>query len=266
MRLVPVLAALVSCAALAPAAAQPLARRVAAAPDGVVLAAFAARPGVCGDGHGSIGTGRGMMRRERGPGAAAGDRCEPGPVRIEMIVRGGEVRSLRTRVGAAAASGREGPVTDLGLVGAPDAAAWLLALAGGDDGRVGRDALLPAVLADSASVWPALLRLARDEVRARAVREEATFWLSRLAAGRGSLPGSPEEGVADEVRAQAVFALAQRPKGESVPELIAIARTHPSPAIRDRALFWLGQSGDARALDLFERILTESRAGPMGRG
>jgi TolA-binding protein len=58
------------------------------------------------------------------------------------------------------------------------------------------------------------------------------------------------------LREQAVFALSQRSHDEGVPALIGIARTHPDGAIRKKALFWLGQSGDPRAIALFEEILT----------
>lgn len=47
----------------------------------------------------------------------------------------------------------------------------------------------------------------------------------------------------------------QRPKDESVPALIKIARTNRDPEIRKKAMFWLSQSRDPRALDLFEELL-----------
>ena len=59
-----------------------------------------------------------------------------------------------------------------------------------------------------------------------------------------------------EVRKQAVFALSQLPKDESVPKLIEVARTHRDAAVRKQAMFWLGQSRDPRALTFFEQILT----------
>ena len=36
---------------------QPLERRIAGAPDGIVRVSFAARPGICGDGRGSVSGG-----------------------------------------------------------------------------------------------------------------------------------------------------------------------------------------------------------------
>ena len=41
-----------------------------------------------------------------------------------------------------------------------------------------------------------------------------------------------------------------------VPLLIEVARTNRSPKVREQAIFWLGQSGDPRALEFFEEVLT----------
>ncbi|PYP42245.1 MAG: hypothetical protein DMD43_03595 [Gemmatimonadetes bacterium] len=57
------------------------------------------------------------------------------------------------------------------------------------------------------------------------------------------------------MREQAVFALSQLPRDEGVPILIHVARSNRDPALRRKALFWLGQSDDPRALALFEEIL-----------
>ena len=54
---------------------------------------------------------------------------------------------------------------------------------------------------------------------------------------------------------QAVFALSQMPKDEGVPKMIEVARTNRNAEVRKQAMFWLGQSGDPRALEFFEDIL-----------
>jgi hypothetical protein len=38
--------------------------------------------------------------------------------------------------------------------------------------------------------------------------------------------------------------------------LIRIAREHQDPEVRKSAMFWLGQTGDPRAVAFFEEILT----------
>ena len=110
------------------------------------------------------------------------------------------------------------------------------------------------------TVWPALLKLARDERVARRARRQAVFWLGQAAgdaATRGLTDLVDDSGVDREVKEQAVFALSQRPRDEGVPALIRIARTHRDPEVRRKALFWLGESDDPRALALFEELLTK---------
>jgi hypothetical protein len=40
-----------------------------------------------------------------------------------------------------------------------------------------------------------------------------------------------------------------------VPALIALAESHRDREVREQAMFWLGQSGDPRALTFFEQVL-----------
>jgi len=141
-----------------------------------------------------------------------------------------------------------------------DATDFLLDLARGPDGRVGEDAILPAILADSVTVWPTLLKLARDDRVSRRARRQAVFWLGQAAgdaATRGLADLVDDRGVDREVKEQAVFALSQQRGDAAVPLLIRIARTHPDREVRRKALFWLGQSDDPRALALFEELLTK---------
>ena len=57
------------------------------------------------------------------------------------------------------------------------------------------------------------------------------------------------------MKKKAVFALSQLPRDEGVPKLIDIARNNRNPEVRKQAIFWLGQSHDARATQFFEDIL-----------
>jgi len=94
----------------------------------------------------------------------------------------------------------------------------------------------------------------------RELRKQALFWLGQRA-GKRSLEvlGNVVEKSDDdtEVQKQAVFAISQRPKDEAVPLLIKIARNHPKAAVRKQAMFWLGQTGDERALEFFKEILSK---------
>lgn len=260
-------------AATAGAQQQSLAQRVAAAPAGADVAmSFPARPGVCGDGRSYISLGRSTIsggaffdssddwsRESRGP-------CLPGPVHVLLRRSDGAVDDVRTTVGGDVTNAGSG-ATDLGAVDPAAAADFLLTLAKTQNGRVADRAIMPAVLADRAVVWPALLAIARDSTRngKHAPRSTAAFWLSRFAAAaRDGRPGDIAERDSssderDDVRGSAVFALAQLPRKEGIPGLIEVGRTHRDPRVRAKALFWLGQSGDPRAYALFEELLAGTR-------
>jgi hypothetical protein len=245
---------------------QPLDRRIAAAPDGIVRLTFAARPNVCGDGRGSVsmdcddGTcGRYTVSVGNRDRSEVEYDCDPGPVRVSLRVAGGRVTSLRTYVGGRWRATSGDGVSDLGTVGAREAAAYFLALATKDSGAGGEHAVFPAILADSVTVWPDLLRIAREARVSRRARRQAVFWLGQ-AAGEAATKGLTDlvddRATDRDVREQAVFALSQRPHDEGVPALIRIARQNPDPELRKKAIFWLGQSDDPRALALFEELLT----------
>jgi HEAT repeat protein len=183
--------------------------------------------------------------------------CERGPVRVSLRVRDGRITEADTRVAGRWRSGRS-DVKDLGLVPAREAADLMLALARRAGQDAGDELLTAATLADSAVIWPKLLRMAREDGLPSETRKQAVFWLGQ-AAGEAATRGLDSIAVDDrgdlEVREHAVFALSQRPADEGVPALIRIARTNPHPELRRKALFWLGQSEDPRALSLFEEIL-----------
>ncbi len=230
-------------------AAQTLAQRVAAVEEGTVRLSFAARPGTCGDWQDGI-----TMRQDTDEWQAD---CGSQPVRVALRVRDHLVYSVRTYVGGQWLPDRFS--TDLGTVRVQEAADYFIGLAARTGAsRVGGDPLLPSVLADSVVIWPSLLRLARTPRVSRETRSQAVFWLSQAA---GAAAGAALDSIVDdargdrEVRKSAIFALSQRSNDEGVPALIRIARANPDPELRKTALFWLGQSEDPRALDLFEEIL-----------
>ena len=242
------------------ASAQGIAERVARVRDGQAEIRFAARDGVCGDGRSFIRMGSNSFHGTMTDGwERRSERCMPGPVRVVLRVTGGAVGDVRTYVGGTAGD-REG-VTDLGEVPAREAASWLLQLARRGDAR-SEKAILGAVLADSAVVWPDLLAIARDDGTSRRTRREAMHWLGRFAsakqAGHPDRPWSDDEDEKEtpeiEVKKSAVFALSQH-GSRGVEPLLRIARTNEEPAVRSSAMFWLSQTDDRRVVDLFEEIL-----------
>jgi hypothetical protein len=232
-----------------PALGQSIADRVSDVRDGQVRMSFTARRGVCGNGR-SISTHRSTDDWEAW--------CEPGPVRVAIDVRNREIVDIDTYVGGRWRT--RDNVTDLGMVAAPEAANYLLTLARSLTGDPGKEAVLPATLADSAVVWPALLEISKDRNRPREIRKNAVFWLGQ-AAGEAATEGLSEivyDASGDgEVRESAIFALSQLSDDAGVPILIDIVRTHPDPNLKKKAIFWLGQSDDPRVVALFEELLVK---------
>ncbi len=261
-RTIGVVLAALSVAAVAPA--QSIASKVARVSNGTVRMSFKVKPGVCGSGN-SIWRNGGRGRTTWGDNwnnsrdVEYDIDCSTGPARLVLDRRGGEITDVRFYVGGQwRPAGAD--VVDLGMVPAREAADYLVSLAQSERGSMGEKAVFPATLADSADIWPALIKIARNPDVPRSTRNQSVFWLGQAAgeaATRGLNDIVSDNGVDREVRESAVFALSQRPREEGVPALIAVARTNKDPEIRKKALFWLGQSNDPRALDLFEELLTK---------
>jgi HEAT repeat protein len=103
-----------------------------------------------------------------------------------------------------------------------------------------------------------MIRMAHDDTSAH-VRGQALFWLAQKAGNKavGTITGAIENDPDTEVKKKAVFALSQLPKDEGVPKLIEVAQTNHNREVRKQAMFWLGQSNDPRALQFFEKVLTQ---------
>jgi hypothetical protein len=103
-----------------------------------------------------------------------------------------------------------------------------------------------------------MIRMAHDDSSSH-VRGQALFWLAQKAGKKavGTITGAIENDPDTDVKKKAVFALSQLPKDEGVPKLIAVAQTNRNPEVRKQAMFWLGQSNDPRALQFFEKVLTQ---------
>ncbi len=243
---------------LAPAlGAQPgstIARRVVAVPDGEVRLAYATRSDVCGDGRDGVSIGHSMTFYDRGEsyGSWGRMRCVDGPARVTLTVRDHKVVGVRTRVGGTWPSGVSG-VTDLGRVGAPEAAAYFISLAQQIDGGSRQNPLLAAAVADSANVAPEMLRLARMTTLSRETRRRAVHWagalgdasmvapLTELARTSGDGTSSSDDmGPGNSLAGAATGALGMIPDGAGVPALMTLARSG-SESVRKGAVFWLGQ-------------------------
>lgn len=239
--------------------AQSLATRVSQVREGKVRFTFASRPDVCGYGNSISRGGNTRMNwsSDVSPDVVYDGDCSHSPVRIVLTMDDGRIAKLRTYVGGRWRNDVPN-VTDFGAVSTREATDYLIGLATTDRTAVGREAIMPATLADSVVVWPPLFRIARDDDRPSGTRKQALFWLGQAAADKISPPdGRDDKKVSEdeEVKKSAVFALSQRRNGEAIPALLQVARNNRDPEVRKSALFWLGQSGDPRAIELFEQIL-----------
>ena len=242
---------------------QGAAARLSGVREGQVRFTFTLRAGVCGQGQNIWRTGKGggdgiYMGSKASTDVEYDVECDSGPGRVVIDKDNGVVQDVRFYVGGRWKVGST--ATDLGALGAREAAALLLDIVRTASSKAADRAMFPLTLVDSAGVYRDLLRVARDHDRPSHVRKQAVFWLGQAAegpatAGLQELVG--EAALDRDVREQAIFALSQRPKDEGIPALINVVRSNRDPELRKKALFWLGQSGDPRAVDLIEELLTK---------
>jgi hypothetical protein len=125
------------------------------------------------------------------------------------------------------------------------------------DATFRRSLTFPLSIASGDAGVQELIRMAHDDSDP-GVRGQALFWMAQKAGTRiaSEIAASLENDPDTEVKKRAVFALSQIPNGDGIPKLIEVARTHNNRAVRQQAVFWLGQSRDPRALSFIENVLT----------
>jgi len=237
--------------------AQSLSQQIRGA-NGTVQVVYPTRANVCGDGRGSISNilGRAAFSFYDGSSSYGTSNryriCEHGPARLVLTVLGGEVTRARVYVGPIP------PTTaDIKTIsaGANDAQTWLTDAIEHGNARAASDLILPLILVDGSDPWRMLLKLARDENRPRELKETVMMWLSNAVSDHLGILDDAARTDDDEMREQAVFVLSQRPKAEGVPALIDVAKTSSHQLARKAAIYWLGQSGDSRAIDVYADLL-----------
>jgi HEAT repeat protein len=131
------------------------------------------------------------------------------------------------------------------------------------------------VLADAGDVIPQLTSLARDDSRTQETRRQAIQWLGLLGDARivpmlvefargGAGPFGDDVNEDDAkpgkkgLGTAAMAALGEMEDGVGVPALIDLARD-ASVGTRSSAVFWLGQTGDARAFAMLHSVIENQR-------
>jgi hypothetical protein len=249
------LSALALLVPIACSAQSALERQIAGAGDSPAQFHFAARAGVCGNGrtyfrsdddswYGTVYNGDGMRN----------DQCVNGPVRVVITRAGKDVVRVETFVGPQAPDAP--PAKELGAVSTKEAVAYLLNVASTTDGKPARDALTPAMLADSAVVTPKLLEIAKDQSRSRDIRRSAINWLARRRDEPGGVGASGIAKALDQlvrdrtesetIRQQALGTISRFDRGEGIPTLMGFS-TDPDKWLAKQAFQTLARSGDPRA-------------------
>jgi HEAT repeat protein len=247
------LTALAACASAAPLAAQSLADRIANAPQPRVQFTYAARPDVCGNGRTFLSIANSSWHGSWNDGDRR-EACVAGPARVLIDRAGREVVSIATFAGPVPET--PSGVTDLGRVSPRAAVDYLLSLADGSEGRVSRDAVLPAIIADSVDVSPRLLAIAKNQNGARQTRTSAISWLARPLDNRernvkdiadAMLAIARDEDDNQGVRQQSLRTLARLEHGVGTAPLTELARNAERGWLAREALASLTSSGDPRA-------------------
>jgi HEAT repeat protein len=102
-----------------------------------------------------------------------------------------------------------------------------------------------------------LLGVARDTAQGIEMRKQALFWAGQGGVSIAELTQLYGKVTDREMREQLIFVYSQRDEPAALDKLIEIAKRDPNPDLRKRALFWLGQSEDSRAVQALQDIIEQ---------
>jgi HEAT repeat protein len=102
-----------------------------------------------------------------------------------------------------------------------------------------------------------LLGVARDTAQGIKMRKQALFWAGQGGVSIAELTRLYGTVTDREMREQLVFVYSQRDEPAALDKLIEIAKQDSNPELRKRALFWLGQSDQARAVQAIQEIIDQ---------
>jgi hypothetical protein len=251
-------------AGTAPACAQNLDARVRSASGDAVQFHFAARTGVCGDGHSLLRVDGGMWVSTYGSYNDLST-CAAGPVRALIAKDRGDVIRIQLVAGPLAPA-PDAP--DLGAVSGGEAARYFIDLANKLEGRPARTAVLAASLADSADVADPLLALARNADKARELRNSALTWAAR----RAGVAGAPRMATAlaaiandanerQAMRTSALSGLSGLDGGAGVTSLMQMSDRTDDAWLAGEAADALSRSNDTRVRGQLRKLL-DNRSTP----
>jgi HEAT repeat protein len=102
-----------------------------------------------------------------------------------------------------------------------------------------------------------LLGVAGDSSQGLEMRKQALFWAGQSGVSIDELTKLYANVADKEMREQLIFVYSQREEPAALDKLIEIAKSDPNPDLKKRALFWLGQSEDSRAVQALQDIIEQ---------
>jgi HEAT repeat protein len=241
--------------------AQSLADRVNGASASAVQFTYAARPGVCGNGRTWIQTSTNSFYGNFNSDIARTEACQNGPVRVVIDRAGRDIIAIQSYVG-------QGPLptaaTDIGRVTGQQAADYLLDVASRAEGRVGRDAIFAATLADSATSTDRLITIAKNQQLSRDTRRAALSYMTYSTPAGAAIPAraadamvaiARDEADNQQVRQQALSVLSRLEHGAGIPALVELSKQQGRSWLAKESISALSRSGDPRARDFLRATL-----------
>jgi HEAT repeat protein len=241
--------------------AQSLADRVNGASASAVQFTYAARPGVCGNGRTWIQTSGNSFYGNYNSDIARTEACQNGPVRVVIDRAGRDIIGIQSFVG-------QGPLptaaADIGRVSGQQAADYLLDVAARAEGRVGRDAIFAATLADSATSTDRLVAIAKNQQLSRDTRRAALSYMTYSVPAGTAVPVraadamvaiARDESDNQQVRQQALSVLARLEHGAGIPALVELSKQQGYSWLAKESIAALSRSGDPRAREFLRTTL-----------
>jgi len=101
-----------------------------------------------------------------------------------------------------------------------------------------------------------ILGVAQDAGQPVEVRKQALFWASQAGVPLAEIVGLYDRVREPELREHLIFVMSQRMREPAaMDKIIEIARRDPDRRMREKALFWLGQSRDPRAIRVLREVI-----------
>jgi TolA-binding protein len=104
-----------------------------------------------------------------------------------------------------------------------------------------------------------IMQIALDSKESIDTRKQALFWAGQNGGGSTESFAALYDKMTDpEIKDQLIFVLSQRSRdGKALEKLMDIAKTDKDKEMRSKAVFWLGQSKDPRALKFIEELISK---------